>query len=208
MLKAKDIMTRDVVTIRGSATVAEAIKIMKEKGLRALIVERRTVEDPYGIVTETDIIYKVAAYGNDPKTVRVFEIMNKPCIVLNPDLGVEYAARLLTQANLHSAPVIQSELLGILSISDILNSSHYIEQPREKELAQQIQQLSEDAYRICRENGPGSPYCADAWAKVDSLQADYAHQSNTLLHEMASEMFWDEYPEAFKDREYEAWCSG
>ncbi|MDJ0602094.1 MAG: CBS domain-containing protein, partial [Crocosphaera sp.] len=41
MMKAQDIMTPTVVTIRGSATVAEAVKLMKEKGLRALIVEPR-----------------------------------------------------------------------------------------------------------------------------------------------------------------------
>ena len=67
MMKASDIMTPDVVTIRGSATVADAVTLMKEKGLRALIVEPRHAADPYGMVTETDIIYKVAAFGHDPK---------------------------------------------------------------------------------------------------------------------------------------------
>ncbi|HBE48242.1 MAG TPA: hypothetical protein DDW76_05400, partial [Cyanobacteria bacterium UBA11369] len=75
MLKAADIMTTDVVTIRGSATVAEAVKLMKERSLRALIVERRHDLDAYGIVTETDIVYNVAAFGKDPKKVRVYEIM-------------------------------------------------------------------------------------------------------------------------------------
>ncbi|MEL6327840.1 MAG: CBS domain-containing protein, partial [Cyanobacteria bacterium J06626_23] len=86
MMRAQEIMTADVVTISGSATVADAVKLMKDKGLRALIVERRTEEDPYGMVTETDIIYKVAAYGHDPKTLRVYEIMTKPCIVVPPEL--------------------------------------------------------------------------------------------------------------------------
>ena len=67
MLSARDIMTTNVATISGSATVAEAVKVMKEKGLRALIVDRRSESDPYGIVTETDIVYKVAAFGHDPK---------------------------------------------------------------------------------------------------------------------------------------------
>ncbi|MEO0844736.1 MAG: CBS domain-containing protein, partial [Cyanobacteria bacterium J06643_5] len=60
MMKAEEIMTKDVVTVNGSATVADAVKLMKEKGLRALVVERRNDSDPYGMVTETDIIYKVA----------------------------------------------------------------------------------------------------------------------------------------------------
>ncbi|NEP47465.1 MAG: CBS domain-containing protein [Moorea sp. SIO3C2] len=100
MMKAEEIMTTDIVSISGSATVAEAVELMKDKGLRSLIVERRHDNDPYGIVTETDIIYKVAAYGKDPKEMRVYEIMTKPCIVVNPELGVEYVARLF--ANTHT----------------------------------------------------------------------------------------------------------
>ena len=85
-MKAADIMTSEVVTIRGSATVAEATQLMKQRNLRALIVDRRHEEDAFGIVTATDVIYKVTAYGLDPKMVKVYEIMTKPCIVVNPEL--------------------------------------------------------------------------------------------------------------------------
>ena len=129
MLRARDIMTTNVVTIGGSATVAGAVKVMKEKGLRALIVEPRSDRDPYGIVTESDIIYKVAAYGNDPKKMRVFEIMTKPCITVQPDLGVEYVARLFANTRTRRAPVIEGKLLGIVSISDILKKSDVVEEP-------------------------------------------------------------------------------
>ncbi len=130
MIKAEEIMTKDVVTISGSATVAEAVKLMKEKGLRALVVERRTDNDPYGMVTETDIIYKVAAYGKDPKTMRVYEIMTKPCIAVNPELGVEYVARLFANTRIRRAPVIKGSLLGVISISDILRKSDFVEKPK------------------------------------------------------------------------------
>ena len=130
MMRAKEVMVRDVVTISGSATVAEAVKLMKDKGLRSLIVERRSDIDPYGIVTETDIVYKVAAYGKDPKKMRVFEIMTKPCIVVTPDLGVEYVARLFANTKTRRAPVIQDKLLGIISISDILRKGDFVEKPK------------------------------------------------------------------------------
>ncbi len=130
MMRAEDIMTRNVVTISGSATIAEAVKLMKDKGLRALIVEPRNERDPYGMVTETDIVYKVAAYGHDPKTMRVFEIMTKPCITVNPDLGVEYVARLFANTKIRRAPVVKGELLGIISISDIMHKSDFVEKPK------------------------------------------------------------------------------
>ena len=120
MMKAKEIMTKDVVTVSGSATVADAVKLLKDKGLRALIVEPRYAGDPYGMVTETDVVYKVAAHGHDPKKMYVYEIMTKPCIVVNPDLGAEYVARLFSNTRIRRAPVIQNGLLGIISISDIL----------------------------------------------------------------------------------------
>mgnify|MGYP001803457771 CR=1 FL=1 len=71
MLTAADIMTTDVATIRSSATVAEAFKLMQASYWHALIVERRHDQDAYGIITEADIVYKVIAFGKDPAKVRV-----------------------------------------------------------------------------------------------------------------------------------------
>jgi len=119
-LKAKDIMTTEMVTIEPSATVAEAVALMKEKGLRALIVERTNEEDAYGIVTETDIVYKVVAQGLSPQSVLVREIMTKPCIVVNPDLSVENVARLFAMTGIRRAPVIRERLLGVISVTDII----------------------------------------------------------------------------------------
>lgn len=130
MMKAEEIMTKDVVTVRGSATVADAVKLMKDNGLRALIVEPRYDGDPYGIISETDVVYKVAAFGHDPKEMRVYEIMTKPCVVVNPELGVEYVARLFSQTKIRRAPVIKGTLLGVISISDILRKSDFVEKPK------------------------------------------------------------------------------
>ena len=130
MMQANEIMTRNVVTIRGSATVADAVKLMKDKHLRGLVVEPRHEQDPYGIVTETDIVYKVAAFGHDPKAMRVYEIMVKPCVTVNPELGVEYVARLFAQTHIRRAPVIKGGLLGIISVSDILRKSDFVEKPK------------------------------------------------------------------------------
>ncbi len=130
MMRVEDIMTKQVVTISGSATVAEAVKLLKDQGLRALIVEPRSGRDTYGMVTETDIVYKVAAYGKDPKVLRVFEIMTKPCITVTPDLGVEYVARLVANTQIRRAPVVQNGLKGIISISDVMHKSDFVEKAK------------------------------------------------------------------------------
>jgi CBS domain-containing protein len=203
MMKAQDIMTQDVVTIRGSATVAEAVKLMKEKGLRALVVNRRHDEDAYGIVTETDIIYKVAAYGSDPKKIRVYEIMTKPCIVVNPHLGVEYVARLFANTGIRRAPVIDGSLLGIISITDILRNSDFVEQPKAVYFEDQIQKAVEEARAICAEKGPTSRECAAAWDAVEELQAEASHQQARKPATTAFDDYCKEHPEAAEARMYD-----
>jgi len=123
MQTAKEIMTTEVVTIQASASAAEAIALMRNNQVRDLIVEPLHHEDAYGIVTEADIAYKVAAYGKDPKTVSVGDIMTKPCIEVDPDLTVEEVAQLFSLNHLHRAPVIKEKLLGIISVTDILRET-------------------------------------------------------------------------------------
>lgn len=203
MLKAVDIMTKDVVTIRRSATVAEAVKLMKDKRLRALIVSRHHDQDAYGIVTETDIVYKVAAFGKDPKKVRVSEIMTKPCIVINPDLGVEYVARLFAQTGIRRAPVIKGDLIGIISVTDILTKGDFVEQPKQVVLEQEIQKAIQGARAVCAEKGSNSRDCAVAWDIVEELQAEAAHQRADKIEKTAFEEYCEEFPEALEARIYD-----
>jgi len=174
MTKASDIMTEDVATIRGSATVAQAVKLMKLKGLRSLIVERRNEEDAYGIVTDTDISGKVVAFGKDPDQVRVYEVMTKPCIVVNPDLAVEYVARLFAQTGIDRAPVIKGELLGIVSTHDILSKGDFLENPRVPLLEKALQQEISNARAVCAAQGAEAEACVAAWETVNELEAELA----------------------------------
>ncbi|MBX9257375.1 CBS domain-containing protein [Desmonostoc muscorum CCALA 125] len=206
MLKASDIMTKDVATIRSSATVAEAVRLLKARDWKALIVDRRHEQDAYGIITESDIVYKVIAYGKDPSRIRVYEVMTKPCIVINPDLGLEYVARLFAEYNLHRAPVIQGELVGIISLADILANSNFLELPHTILLEQQLQDEIKKARAICDQKGIHSEECAAAWDVIEELQAEMAHQRDEKLMKTAFEEYCDEYPEA--KGFYNTWCSG
>ena len=124
MPTAQDLMTTNVVTIDGNATVAEAISKMKGEGVRCLIVERRSEDDAYGIVTQRDIVYNVIAHSVDPASVQVHEIMSKPLVVVNKDLDIRHVARLMANVGLSRAPVIfDGRLQGIVSVSDIINAS-------------------------------------------------------------------------------------
>lgn len=203
-MQAQEIMTREVVTIRGSATIAEAVKLMKEKRLRALIVDIRHPSDPFGIITETDIVYKVTAFGLDPSKIRVYELMTKPCVIVNPELGVEYVARLFAQAKIRRAPVIQgNQLLGIISTSDILNKGDFVEKPKKLFIEDEIEIAREDARKICAEKGTTSPECASAWDIVEELQAEAAHQHSQSPPQSSLQAYCEANPDADECRLYE-----
>ncbi|MBD2359049.1 CBS domain-containing protein [Tolypothrix sp. FACHB-123] len=203
MLKAADIMTKDVATIRSSATVAEAVRLLRSRDWRALIVDRRHEQDAYGMISESDIAYKVIASGKDPQTMRVYEIMTKPCITINPDLGLEYVARLFAQHHLHRAPVIQGELLGIISITDILAHCEFLEQPRTMLLEQELQEEIKKARIVCAQTGVRSQECAAAWDVVEEIQAEMSHQRSEKLMKSAFEDYCDEFPESLEARLYD-----
>ncbi|MEO1208929.1 MAG: CBS domain-containing protein [Cyanobacteria bacterium J06638_20] len=121
MLTIADIMTRPVQMLDRTDTVADAILQMQTHGLRSLIVERPTVDMPYGILTERDIVYKVFARGVDPTRVRVQDVMRQPCIAIEPSLTLQEAASMMADAGIQRAPVIyKSELLGIVSVTDLV----------------------------------------------------------------------------------------
>ncbi len=194
-MKARDIMTEDVATTRGSATVADAVKLMRLKGIHALIVEPRDESDAYGIVTATDVASKVVAYGKDPAQVRVFEIMTKPCIVVNPDLAVEYVARLLTRAGILRAPVIQGEVLGIVSLTDILNKAEILENPRITILERELQKAISNAREISARQGADVQESDAAWDYVDDLEAELAFLKGAKLETTARATFGSAQPE-------------
>jgi CBS domain-containing protein len=188
-MKAKHIMTQDVATIRGSATVTEAVKLMRFKQLRALIVEPRHDGDAYGIVTETDIVSKVVAYGKDPKQLHVYEIMSKPCIVVNPDLDVEYVARLFANTGVWRAPVIQGELLGIISVTDIITKGDFLENSKLAFLQKELHKAIINARSIATNYGEDSKKATEAWDFVDELQAEACFYGALKPEKPARELF-------------------
>jgi len=171
-MKAKDIMSLNVATIPSTATVTEAIRLLRLTQLRALVVEPVTSDDAYGIVTQSDITIKVIALGKDPQDVSVSEIMSKPCITIDPDLSIENVARLFAQADIWRAPVIQDDLVGIISVTDILNKGDFVAKQKLIFLKSELQKAISNARSICGQYGVYSLEAADAWKIVDQIEAE------------------------------------
>ena len=123
MLNALDVMTRDVLDIEPSATVAEAIGKMKQWNVSSLLVRRESEIDTWGFMTETDVIEKVVAVGLEPAQVSVHDIMSKPVITVSPNSSVQECAALLARAGIRRVLVYDGkEIVGIVSSRDIFNA--------------------------------------------------------------------------------------
>jgi CBS domain-containing protein len=121
--KAADVMAKDVAYIDGGKSVAEAIRLMREKKVSSLVVNRREHEDAWGIMTRKDVVTKVVDPGKDPADVKVFEIMTKPIVTVSPGLALKYCARLMNHTGVRRAVVFDGKgIVGILSNTDILNA--------------------------------------------------------------------------------------
>lgn len=208
MLKTSEVMTTNIVIVEGTTTVCQAVKLMRTKQVSTLIVNRRHLQDAYGIVTENDIVTKVIAYGTDPKKIKVYQIMTKPCIVINPDLGIEYVARLFAHTGIHCAPVIKDELIGIISVQDIINKSDFLENPQAQVLEQKIEEAIKNAKELCADKSNPPEDCINAWKIVEQLQAESAHQQAKNLEKTALEEYLEQNPDLAQKSMLDNWCSG
>ena len=121
------LMQKDVLTIDGSKSVAEAIQLMKQRNVTSVVIVPRNEDDVYGIITEKDILEKVIDPGDDihrdPWNTPIFEVMSKPIISVYPEMRVKYAIRLMRKLGIRRVAVMEgAKMVGILSETDILHA--------------------------------------------------------------------------------------
>jgi CBS domain-containing protein len=108
-----------VYTITPSALVFDAVKLMAEKSIGALLV----MEDLKiaGIITERDYARKVALMGLSSKETPVRDIMTSPVMYVRPDQTNEECMALMTDNRVRHLPVIDNgKLIGLISIGDLV----------------------------------------------------------------------------------------
>lgn len=118
ILRVKDFMSINPLTIDENASVVEAAKAMAERGVGGCLVEREG--KVVGIMTERDVVRKVVAKGLNPSKVKVSEIMSRPIVAVEPDTSIEDAVRVMAERRIRRLAVIEKNVLvGIITISDL-----------------------------------------------------------------------------------------
>ena len=117
-----DVMTPTVQTIERTATVHDAIELMRGAGVSSLAVERRDEADEFGLLVVSDIAREVIAKNRSADRVNVYEIMSKPVITLPADMKIRYAVRLLVKFDLSRALVVDPTRtpVGIITLRDMV----------------------------------------------------------------------------------------
>ncbi|KLV09298.1 CBS domain protein [Photobacterium aquae] len=121
IVRVRDVMMDTYAVVDGVVTVAEAVRIAKQRQIKALIVDKRHEDDEYGIVLMNDIAKKVLALDRAPERTNIYEIMTKPALSVRADMDVRYCARLFERFGISRAPVIeQGQLIGMVSYNNIV----------------------------------------------------------------------------------------
>lgn len=130
-LPVLEVMTVDAVTITPDRTVAEASALMRDRGVGSVIVIES--DRAVGILTERDVVTKVAADDRRSSELKVRDVMTSPVVSVHPHEEVEEAARRMSQRRIRRLPVVQDgKLLGVITENDILRAwPHLVEVTRE-----------------------------------------------------------------------------
>jgi CBS domain-containing protein len=108
-----------VHAISPSATVFEAVKLMAEKNVGALVVGEGGRVD--GLFTERDYARKVALMARSSKDTPVREVMTARVMCVSPERTSEECMALMTENRFRHLPVIdRGKLVGVVSIGDLV----------------------------------------------------------------------------------------
>jgi len=124
MSRVRDILAikgRDVWSIVPNASVYDAMKLMADKGIGALLVLEGT--KLVGIISERDYARKVILQGRSSRTTSVHEIMTARVAYAEPEQNIEECMALMTEIRVRHLPVIEGgEVRGVISIGDLVKS--------------------------------------------------------------------------------------
>jgi CBS domain-containing protein len=105
--------------IEQEASVLEAVQLMNERSIGALIV--RDAGNMVGIFTERDVLRRVVGKQVDPAGVKVADVMTTRVICCTPATSIEEARELMKTRRIRHLPILDSEgeVVGVISIGDL-----------------------------------------------------------------------------------------
>jgi len=112
------ILNTNVIILESDSLANEAITLMKERNARSVLVSHDG--EVIGIVSKTDILFKVMSQGRNPAKVKLREIMNSPVLALDPKATVQEALSIMDKHVIRQIIVSSNAaVLGTVARDDI-----------------------------------------------------------------------------------------
>ena len=116
-----NIAERNVTVLDEKALVAEAVKIMRQKGVSSIFVSRKN--SLVGVVTERDILYRVVAQNRGPLETLLKDVMSSPLISIDGQTSVRQAMLLMRQKGIRRLPLInKGHTAGVVTLKSIIGN--------------------------------------------------------------------------------------
>jgi CBS domain-containing protein len=124
MTQVRDIMEKNVITIDHTKNALDASVILKEKEISFLVILKEG--KPEGIVSERDIVRKIAAKDIRSSQIQLEEIMSKNFKWVEPETEIEHAVQKMLNNNIRRLIVLEDEkLVGVITqtnLAEVLRS--------------------------------------------------------------------------------------
>ena len=125
--KIGSIAEKDYVTLSEDTLVGEAAKVMQDRDvLSILVTTSKNSNEPIGIVTERDILYRVVAENKDPFKVTLKNVMSSPLITIAEEESVRDAILLMRSKHIRrlvvKKPGGSNNITGIITLMSIVGN--------------------------------------------------------------------------------------
>ena len=111
----------DVYSVAPETTVLEALALMAEKNIGAVVVVSQ--DRLVGVFSERDYARKVVLHGKTSKDTPVSEVMTAKVITVDPDRSAGECMALMTDKRFRHLPVMENaQLIGVISIGDVVRA--------------------------------------------------------------------------------------
>jgi len=118
MGQVQDIMEKNVITLEYNKSALDASKILKEKEISFLVIQKDG--NPIGLVTERDIVRKIAAEDKKSSEVSIQEVMSKNFKWVKPEEDIENAIQKMLNNNIRRLLVLNNDkLVGVITQTDL-----------------------------------------------------------------------------------------
>jgi len=113
----------NVVILEGDRFADEALGIMKKKGVRSVLVSH--LGEVVGIVSKTDILFKVMSQGRNPAKAKLREIMTSPVLAVRPHNTIQETLSIMDKHVIRQVIVSShSAVLGMIARDEIFEKIH------------------------------------------------------------------------------------